>query len=502
MPHTTTPPPDPQPPRHEDKGEIGSGGMAAIHKVLDRELVRHVARKRLVADADSPGARARFLAEAQITSQLEHPNIVPVHDVGVDEHGDVCFTMKLVKGLTLSQLMRTPDYDVASEQGVNRFLGVLVKVCDAVSFAHSRHVVHRDLKPDNVMVGDHGQVYVLDWGLAMLQADGDTVALDEEAVRLGGEALHGEAPSEGTVIGTLAYMAPEQAQGRSRDVDARTDVFLLGGILYEALTRRSPHQPVFVNEALDIARACEVAPPEQVVPRHRSLPPGLCRIAMKALQKQREDRYQTVQAFKQDLETFLRGGSWFGVREFEAGCLLIREGDEADAAYVITKGECDVFCTRDGRRVDLRRMGPGEVFGEAGIFTSKPRSASVVAVTEVETVVVTRECLEDGLRMDSWSGAFVRTLAHRFRELDGLLSATQERLSDSEVLVRVFDHVAFHGVPGPGNTRAAAWRSLQASLGCPPEQVARVLAASPRLRVDVEGDRVTVAPPDDTVARP
>jgi serine/threonine-protein kinase len=470
--------------------------MGTIHKVLDRALLRSVASKRLIPNQEDGSARDRFVAEAQITSQLEHPHIVPVHDLGTDEAGQPHFTMKLVRGETLARLMRTAAYDVTSEQGVRPFLYVLLKVCDAVSYAHSRRVVHRDLKPDNIMVGDHGQVYVMDWGVALPLAGEAEAAGDEDVVRLTDQVTLASARCEGMVIGTPGYMAPEQAWGRTAEIDERTDVFLLGGILYEALTRHPPHQAVFTDEGLELARNVPVPPPETVAAGHRSLPPALCRVAMRALAPDKADRYRSVGEMKQDLETYLRGGTWFGVQEFSAGALIIRQGDDADAAYIISRGQCEAVLDRDGSTVSLRRMGPGEVFGEAGIFTSKPRTASVLAVTDVEAVVVTRDQLEDELRLGSWTGAFVRTLAHRFRELDAQLSQAQERFCSDEIVLRVVEHVAVTGVPAAQGGREASWRAcldqLVSSGLYAAGQVERALAGAPHLRVDAARDVVTL----------
>ncbi len=401
--------------RFEDQGQIAKGGMAAIRKVFDTVILRNAAMKVMTSPVEDPGALSRFVEEAQITGQLDHPNIVPVYDIGVDERGlPTRFTMKLVHGETLAAILDDNAKDPDNQERLERALHVFMKVCDAVSFAHSRGVVHRDLKPTNVMVGSHGQVYVMDWGIAIL------LGTDRTHVRTGGnEALH-EQP--GTLSGTPAYMAPEQAFGRIAEVDERTDVFGLGAMLYEIITYQPPYVGSQAGEELELARAAKITPPETLQPQ-RGLPPGLCRIAMRALSPLRAQRYPTVDALKQEVEAFLRGGGWFATSHFAAGTEIVREGDQGDVAYIVQGGRCRVEKTIDGQRVVIGRMGPGDVFGEAAIFSASPRTATVIADDDVTALVVTGQALERELSRNAWLGSFVKALAHRFVDVDRQLTA-------------------------------------------------------------------------------
>ena len=200
------PPPAPPPPRPRatgarlrDEGEIARGGMGSIRRIYDTELRRHLARKvidpRLGAD---PFSAQRFVDEARITGMLDHPNIVPIHELVTDDRSQASYTMKLVQGQTLTALIMAQK----TRGDLEHILQCLIKVCDALSFAHSRGVIHRDLKPDNIMVGAFGQVYVMDWGLA--QVNGDRSLVD------------GDVEPDGIVVGTIQYMAPEQARGQGQ----------------------------------------------------------------------------------------------------------------------------------------------------------------------------------------------------------------------------------------------------------------------------------------------
>jgi serine/threonine protein kinase len=388
--------------RFEDRGEIARGGMAAVRSLWDRLLERPLAMKVLERDR-SEVARARFVEEARITGVLDHPNVLPVYDLSFDpDSGLPKLLMKLVEGQTLGALLQETRVPPSGAR-LERLLDVVLRVCDAVSFAHSRGVIHRDLHPGNVMVGSHGQVYVMDWGLA---------------VRLGDLPSMDATPAGSSFgSGTPAYMAPEQAWGRTSEIDERTDVFGIGGILYEMLTLRAPFEPTADVDALTLARRCRVVPPEETIPTG-SPPARLCEIIMRAVAASPADRYQSVEALRDDVERFLRGGGWFAAQRFPTGSLMIPEGEMGDRAYIISEGRCEVFRTVGGQTEILRVVGPGGVVGEVALFTGARRVASVRAVTDVMALVVTRQALEREIGRASWVRVFVEAGIERFAELD------------------------------------------------------------------------------------
>jgi len=390
-----------------DEGEIARGGMGSIRRIYDPELRRHIALKIMESGVGNADARRRFIAEARFTGLLDHPNIVPVHDLVIDNEGAASYTMKLVQGQTLTELIDKQR----TLRDLEHILSCLIKACESLAFAHERGVIHRDLKPDNVMIGSHGQVYVMDWGCAQY------VGSDRSLV-------DGLKEEDGLVIGTVDYMAPEQAHGRISQIDARTDVFGVGGMLYRALTGRPPYTGGTMLDKVRLAQAGNVIPPEQVSAGSMKPPPQLSRIAMKAMAKDPKDRFQNTEALARELRSFLKNGNWFPLQIFAPGSVIVREGDPAQAAYVIVKGRCEVHQTdaraRGGKRV-LRTMHAGEVFGETAIFADKPRSASVVAVDEVSAVVVDRASIEK-LTRSSWLGMFVKALADRFLDVDAQLA--------------------------------------------------------------------------------
>jgi len=385
-----------------------------VVRAFDKDILRDVAIKVLLPDLGESAEAETFTEEARITGQLEHPNIVPIYEFGLQETGRRYLCMKLVEGETLEAMLARLGDTRLEPDALADFLQVFVKICEAMSFAHSRGVLHRDLKPMNIMISDFGQVYLLDWGIARIVpglGQGPRVRLAE------GDAERRERDLPGTLVGTPCYMAPEQLQGKHDAIDQRTDVFALGGTLYQILTG----QPPLTAEALRVIWMRQNPPaiprPEQIVPGGR-VPPELGRIAMKALSFDPADRYASVSELKRDVESFQRG-SWHLPRvSLSAGTIIVKEGDPGDAAYVIQEGKCVAYRVEGGKEVELRVMGPGEVFGETAVFSDKPRTASVKAVTDVVLLTVTSEVLSQAVGLNSWMGAFVKALADRFREAD------------------------------------------------------------------------------------
>jgi serine/threonine protein kinase len=225
--------------------KLGSGGMSGVFRVMDTALGREVALKVLRIEDSSGEFGARLLREAKIIAQLEHPGIVPVHDVGTLPDGRVFYTMKLVQGLRLDQQREELG-------GLPDRLRTFQKICEAVSFAHAHRVLHRDLKPQNIMVGPFGEVLVMDWGLAKL-LDTNLPAQERTVSKLDGpgRTLRGPDTSEaeteadtahGVVLGTPGYMAPEQARGEIEAIGPRADIYSLGAVLKFLLEGTQGHR--------------------------------------------------------------------------------------------------------------------------------------------------------------------------------------------------------------------------------------------------------------------
>jgi len=276
--------------------EIGRGGMGRVLLAYDRDFRRRIAMK--VLHNPHPSGATRFLEEAQATAQLEHPNIEPVYDLGIDAEGHPFFTMKWIRGRNLEEILN----DDGGSLSLVRLVQILQQTAMGIDFAHSRAVIHRDLKPQNIMVGDYGEVLVVDWGLAKIL--GETREKTESVSTT--RAEDGVLTLDGSVQGSLPYMAPEQAQGRIAEIDARTDVFGLGAILYRILVGAPPYEGQSVEAILQAARRGEVVPPRERG-AERTIPADLETICLRALAPQPGNRFQSAREFQDALQQYIEG---------------------------------------------------------------------------------------------------------------------------------------------------------------------------------------------------
>jgi serine/threonine-protein kinase len=280
-----------------------SGGIGQVWLAHDKDLGRDVALKELRPDrAVQPTVGARFLKEAQITGQLEHPGIVPVYELVRGEGSQPFYTMRFVRGRTLSEAIKAyHDRQTARQAGpmeLRDLLTAFIGVCNAVAYAHARGVLHRDLKGRNVVLGDFGEVMVLDWGLARLLDRSEGAA---PAVTLHSGEDRGET-QQGQVLGTPSYMAPEQAEGLLDQLGPRTDVYGLGAILYEILTGQPPFTGVDTQEVLQRVIHEVPARPRALV---AATPRGLEAVCLKAVAKKPEERYESAAALADEVRRWL-----------------------------------------------------------------------------------------------------------------------------------------------------------------------------------------------------
>ncbi len=295
--------------RYPITGVLGEGGMGQVLRVRDEDIGREMAVKVIRGQA-SPQMLAKFVREAQITGTLEHPNIVPMHELGMTDEGQIYFTMKRIDGEDLEHLL------AASRKGTGptlfEYLQIFGKVCDAIAFAHERGVIHRDLKPANIMVGRFGEVQVMDWGLARMMGQTDPtsescrLALgDEPLIGVGGLAQP-VVTLDGTVVGTPHYMSPEQARGEVTHLDRRSDIYSLGAILYEVLTFETPFDGRSGREVIDKVIEGSLIPPCERT-AEREISPELQAVVLKAMSPTPAQRYDTVTEMQQEIEAFLAG---------------------------------------------------------------------------------------------------------------------------------------------------------------------------------------------------
>jgi len=300
--------------RYKARDLLGKGGMGEVQLCRDGVVGRSVAMKTIHSHhSGNADTLARFLREARVQGQLEHPSIVPVYDMGVDENGAPYFTMKRLKGMTLHTILRKlrdgkADADVTATFTNHKLLSEFTNVCQAMEFAHSRGVVHRDLKPDNIMLGDFGEVYVLDWGIAKIAGvDDEEVSADAgDSARIDTGQITTEKTAYGAVLGTPGYMAPEQIRGEVDAIGASVDVYALGAVLFEILTLQRLHQgktgaALIASTSQGADATASTRAPE------RNVPPELEAICVKATSLHASDRYSSVRELGDAVEAFLAG---------------------------------------------------------------------------------------------------------------------------------------------------------------------------------------------------
>jgi len=308
--------------RYDQRRELGAGGMGVVNLCVDTTIGREVAVKVMPDELSKRrSARNRFLREARVQAQLEHPGVVPVYDLGVTPSGRPYFSMKRVRGTTLKAVL--DDLAAGDATALERFprrklLTVVERICETMAYAHSRGVVHRDLKPANIMLGDFGEVSVLDWGIAKLRTDTD---LSEPST--GEDDIPPQYTVPGSVVGTAGYMSPEQASGQ--EVDARADVYVLGAILFEVIAL----EPLHPGSAQERTRSTlsGTADPRPSERADEEVPPELDAICQRACARRARDRYGDASGLLADLRRFLEGARVTELR-------LEVAGQHAEAARV------------------------------------------------------------------------------------------------------------------------------------------------------------------------
>ncbi|HEV8112137.1 MAG TPA: bifunctional serine/threonine-protein kinase/formylglycine-generating enzyme family protein [Planctomycetota bacterium] len=420
--------------RYEIREHIASGGMGEVLRVHDRDLGRDLAMK--VARSRTSGARflRRFMSEARLTARLDHPGIVPVHDVGVDAEGRLWFTMPLVRGWTLAGIF---DLARRGERGWTRArtLEVLLRVCDTLEFAHAAGVVHRDLKPSNVMVGDFGETYVVDWGLARSAG-----ASDDER--------------EGDVVGTPAYMAPEQALALPDLVGPRADVYSVGALLYHLLTGHRPYPEHDSGD--DVLAALRAGPPAEVEHEAPDAPAELVAVCRKAMARDPGSRYEGVGELSRDLRAWMErrvvrayeSGAWPELKKWVSrnralaaalgAVLVLGVGGLAAVSWVQAHGKAEIL-----RLADVRRLEDLETRAES-LWPATPEKADAM-----------ERWLADAGALLEHLGTHERTLA----DIDASTPADAESRWRRDVLSALVGNLRRLGDPDPAQGGIASVRA-------------------------------------------
>jgi serine/threonine protein kinase/WD40 repeat protein len=447
--------------------ELGRGGQSIVWRALDRFVGREVALKELTSpgaeqsSGSTRAAQARFLREARLTAQLDHPGIVAVHELAKRPDGTLYSAQKLVRGRTLKAALaqcRTLSQRL-------ELLPHLVNAAQTMAYAHTRAVVHRDLKPSNVMVGPYGETVVVDWGLAKRRGEAEP-ASDAPSPDLGPELTQA-----GVALGTPSYMSPEQARGDLEAIDERSDVFSLGAMLYELLTGRPPFQGVDNAQVLEAVRSGDIVPVRVVCPE---APPELAAIAERALRRDAAERYPDAAAFASELLAYRAGarveaysyGSLELVRKFVqrnpalsvavAASVLILVGAALAVALQLRQARVNLASALVER---ARRAEDVSDWARAAAYYAASRVQSDTAAARWGLALARARMPERGSALTGGPGAFT--------DVDVLPDGTVVALETRENLARLYD--------------AATGRSLWTAQMAEPIQRARITSGAVRL---------------------
>lgn len=291
--------------RYETLEEIGRGGMKRIEKAMDKFTNRTVALASIKSIDNSEDIES-FLREARLTASLQHQNIIPVYDLGIDQGNRPYFTMKLIEGENLNDILkriREGNRGYQSKYKLRTLIDIFLKVCDAVAYAHSHNIVHLDLKPHNIQVSDHGEVLLCDWGLARRLDEKQTVNFSTSELK----ALDDRESTLDTFIkGTPGYMSPEQASGHWNETSKKTDIFSLGAILYTILTLEVPFENNSIEQMIDDTVNGSIIVPSYLSPE-REIPDALERICLKCMEVEKVSRYVSVRKLADDIRAWEEG---------------------------------------------------------------------------------------------------------------------------------------------------------------------------------------------------
>ena len=403
--------------RYVDLHELGSGAMGHVAAVFDTSLQRVVACKSINRERlDNPSLVQTFLNEVRLMARLNHPGILSLYDGLRVPTGEPAYTMKLAEGDSLTELLKvkpgSPDSEpLPLEQAVR----ILVKLGETLTYAHDHGVLHLDLKPDNIMIGHYGEVWIMDWGAARVY-DSERYIADLKRFMDDFEELEAIEESQHLLIGTPGYMSPEQFMRSREALRPQSDIFSVGVIFYQMLTGHHPFRTGDVEEARKRVQKYDPPPAHEL---NLDVPHSLSRICARMMAKKTEERYASFRDVLNDIDEFQSSAAGFPVRVFEPGEIIFAEGDPSDFVCVVESGRVEISVQADGQRRVIAVLGANEPFGELAALTGNPRTATATALERSSIRMIGRDDIATEIdKLSSWVGTMVEALSNRFVEIN------------------------------------------------------------------------------------
>ena len=392
---------------------LGEGGFGTVVCCFDNNLNRAAAQKTLHENYRDDRSQLRsIINEVRLISYLKHPGVISIYDAFVGPEGDFTYTMELVEGEDLEDLLIRLE-DAGELLPLAQGLKIFTKFCETLAFVHDKGVIHLDIKPSNIMLGQYGEVQILDWGTAHLFAPS---RYEEFLHEYGKDAKAEEIIHDRSdrIEGTIPFMSPEQTERPRNQLTPASDIFSTGIVMYRALTGRFPFS--YDNLERFLYDLHQVKPP----PLHEvrgDIPLRLSQICSKMLAKNIDERYQSFKEVLRDLEDLSNSGQMFEQRVYQEGETLIHEGEEGEQAFQIIDGVVEIFVQVDGKKKLLATRASGSIIGELSVFTKEPRSATVVALETTTVKLLNQQMVVEELeKLNPWVGHMVYQLSQRFVE--------------------------------------------------------------------------------------
>ncbi len=407
---------------------LGEGGLAVVSSCFDKVLNRVVAVKELKrSKRNNPHLLRAFVTEAKLVSYLDHPGIVPIYDTFFERNNKLCYSMKLIEGMRLTSLLKYRSRGKGDTKGVplSKLIEIFMKICETLAYVHDKGVIHLDIKPDNVLIGKYGEVFIMDWGNARLYNQKPYFEYfnqhmdDIKLANLEKEAEH-------MILGTPHYMSPEQTSKSRAELTPSSDIFSAGIILYQMLTGTHPFG--HVDETREIMMEIRSFRPKPAHKVNSDIPLRVSMICEHMLEKDRRLRYHSFKEVLEDLDDFYNSGQAFETRTYKPGEAIVKEGDIGDYSFKILSGKVEVTKKSNGKKKVLAELGEDEIFGELAIFTKQPRTATVTALQTTTIRIMDRESVEKELeKLSPWVGYMITSLSNRFIEMnDKILKLEKE----------------------------------------------------------------------------